>query len=61
MLVADILNPYSVAVLHGAEAACQKHGYTLMLCNTGAQCDAAARAGAGGLSGGAAGPPCGRL
>jgi LacI family kdg operon repressor len=35
MLVADILNPYSVAVLHGAEAACQKHGYTLMLCNTG--------------------------
>lgn len=35
MLVADILNPYSVAVLNGAEAACQKHGYTLMLCNTG--------------------------
>lgn len=35
MLVADILNPYSVAVLHGAEAACQKYGYTLMLCNTG--------------------------
>ncbi|WP_034298975.1 LacI family DNA-binding transcriptional regulator [Herbaspirillum sp. RV1423] len=35
MLVADILNPYSVAVLHGAEAACQEHGYTLMLCNTG--------------------------
>jgi len=35
MLVADILNPYSVAVLNGAEAACQQHGYTLMLCNTG--------------------------
>ncbi|ASU39656.1 LacI family transcriptional regulator [Herbaspirillum sp. meg3] len=35
MLVADILNPYSVAVLNGAEAACQEHGYTLMLCNTG--------------------------
>lgn len=35
MLVADILNPYSVAVLHGAEAACQQYGYTLMLCNTG--------------------------
>lgn len=35
MLVADILNSYSVAVLNGAEAACQKYGYTLMLCNTG--------------------------
>lgn len=35
MMVADILNPYSVAVLEGAEAACQQHGYTLMLCNTG--------------------------
>lgn len=35
MMVADILNPYSVAVLAGAEAACQQHGYTLMLCNTG--------------------------
>jgi LacI family kdg operon repressor len=35
MLMADILNPYSVAVLNGAEAACQEHGYTLMLCNTG--------------------------
>lgn len=34
MIVADILNPYSVAVLNGVEAACQKHGYTLMLCNT---------------------------
>jgi LacI family kdg operon repressor len=35
MLVADVLNPYSIAVLHGAEAACQRYGYTLMLCNTG--------------------------
>ena len=35
MMVADLLNPYSVAVLEGAEAACQQHGYTLMLCNTG--------------------------
>jgi LacI family kdg operon repressor len=34
MVVADVLNPYSVAVLQGAEAACQQHGYTLMLCNT---------------------------
>jgi LacI family kdg operon repressor len=34
MVVADVLNPYSVAVLNGAEAACQEHGYTLMLCNT---------------------------
>jgi LacI family kdg operon repressor len=34
MLVADVLNPYSIAVLHGAEAACQQHGYTLILCNT---------------------------
>jgi LacI family kdg operon repressor len=35
MVVADVLNPYSVAVLHGAEAACRKHGYTLVLTNTG--------------------------
>ncbi|MEC5164191.1 MULTISPECIES: LacI family DNA-binding transcriptional regulator [unclassified Janthinobacterium] len=35
MVVADILNPYSVAVLRGVEAACQQHGYTLILCNTG--------------------------
>jgi len=35
MLVADVLNPYSIAVLRGAEAACQQYGYTLMLCNTG--------------------------
>lgn len=35
MVVVDILNPYSVAVLRGVEAACQQHGYTLILCNTG--------------------------
>jgi LacI family kdg operon repressor len=35
MLVADVLNPYSVAVLHGAEALCRARGYTLVLCNTG--------------------------
>lgn len=35
VVVADVLNPYSVAVLDGAEAACQQHGYTLALCNTG--------------------------
>lgn len=34
MLVADILNPYSVAVIHGVETACRRHGYSLMLCNT---------------------------
>lgn len=35
MVVADILNPYTVAVMRGVEAACQQHGYTLILCNTG--------------------------
>ncbi|SIR65411.1 transcriptional regulator, LacI family [Janthinobacterium sp. TND4EL3] len=35
MVVADMLNPYTVAVLQGVEAACQQHGYTLILCNTG--------------------------
>ncbi|AIZ33557.1 LacI family DNA-binding transcriptional regulator [Pseudomonas parafulva] len=34
MLVADILNPYSVAVIHGVETACRQHGYSLVLCNT---------------------------
>ncbi|MDF5938996.1 hypothetical protein P4234_16690 [Pseudomonas aeruginosa] len=29
MLVADILNPYSVAVMHGVETACREHGYSL--------------------------------
>ncbi|WP_296263370.1 LacI family DNA-binding transcriptional regulator [Pseudomonas sp. UBA6562] len=34
MLVADILNPYSVAVIRGVETACRQHGYSLVLCNT---------------------------
>ncbi len=34
MLVADIRNPYSVAVMHGVETACRKHGYSLVVCNT---------------------------
>ena len=34
MLVADIRNPYSVAVMHGVEQACRKRGYSLMLCNS---------------------------
>jgi LacI family transcriptional regulator, kdg operon repressor len=35
MLAADIDNPWSVAVLHGAEAACQQHGFSLILSNSG--------------------------
>jgi len=34
MLVADIRNPYSIAVVHGVETACRKHGYSLVVCNT---------------------------
>ncbi|MEB0039246.1 MULTISPECIES: LacI family DNA-binding transcriptional regulator [unclassified Pseudomonas] len=34
MLVADIRNPYSVAVMHGVETACRLHGYSLVVCNT---------------------------
>lgn len=34
MLVADIRNPYSIAVMHGVETACRQHGYTLVVCNT---------------------------
>lgn len=34
MLVADIRNPYSIAVMHGVESACQRHGYSLVMCNT---------------------------
>jgi DNA-binding LacI/PurR family transcriptional regulator len=33
--VADITNPYSVAVLRGAEKACQDAGYLVMLFNLG--------------------------
>lgn len=34
MLVADIRNPFSVAVMHGVEQVCRKHGFSLMVCNT---------------------------
>lgn len=35
LVVADVTNPYSVAVLRGAEKACQDAGYLLMLFNLG--------------------------
>lgn len=34
MVVADITNPYSTAVLRGAEDVCKKKGYSMMICNT---------------------------
>ncbi|WP_085633707.1 MULTISPECIES: LacI family DNA-binding transcriptional regulator [unclassified Pseudomonas] len=34
MLVADIRNPYSIAVMHGVETACRRYGYSLVVCNT---------------------------
>jgi LacI family kdg operon repressor len=34
LLLADIRNPYSVAVMHGVETACRQHGYSLVVCNT---------------------------
>ncbi|WP_445621293.1 LacI family DNA-binding transcriptional regulator [Kushneria sp. Sum13] len=34
MVVADIRNPYTVDMLHGAELACREHGYSLLVCNT---------------------------
>ncbi|MDR6679800.1 LacI family DNA-binding transcriptional regulator [Pseudomonas oryzihabitans] len=34
MLVADMLNPYSTAVMHGVETACRQQGYSLLICNT---------------------------
>lgn len=34
MLVADIRNPFSVAVMHGVEQACRARGFSLMVCNT---------------------------
>ncbi|PMZ88688.1 MULTISPECIES: LacI family DNA-binding transcriptional regulator [unclassified Pseudomonas] len=37
MLLADIRNPYSVAVMHAVETACRQHGYSLVVCNT--DCD----------------------
>ena len=35
LAVADITNPFSVAVLRGAEQACQAHGYLIVLFNLG--------------------------
>jgi LacI family transcriptional regulator, kdg operon repressor len=35
LIVADVTNPFSVAVLRGAERACQEAGYLLMLFNLG--------------------------
>jgi LacI family transcriptional regulator, kdg operon repressor len=35
LVVADVTNPFSVAVLRGAEKACQEAGYLLMLINLG--------------------------
>ncbi|MDM0111358.1 LacI family DNA-binding transcriptional regulator [Variovorax sp. J22R133] len=35
LIVADITNPFSVAVLRGAEKACQEAGYLVMLFNLG--------------------------
>lgn len=34
MLVADIRNPFSVAVMHGVERACREQGLALLVCNT---------------------------
>jgi len=34
MLVADIRNPFSIAVMHGVELACRDYGYALIVCNT---------------------------
>ena len=34
MLVADIRNPFSVAVMHGVEQACRARGFSLVVCNT---------------------------
>lgn len=39
LIVADITNPYSVAVLRGAEKACQDAGYLVMLFNLGNDVD----------------------
>ena len=39
LIVADITNPYSVAVLRGAEKACQEAGYLVMLFNLGNDID----------------------
>ncbi|WP_018662023.1 LacI family DNA-binding transcriptional regulator [Heyndrickxia acidiproducens] len=33
-LVADITNPYTTAILRGAEDVCKQHGYSLLICNS---------------------------
>lgn len=43
MLMADIRNPYSIAVMHGVETACRQHGYSLVVCNTDRDPDQEAR------------------
>lgn len=39
LVVADVTNPFSVAVLRGAERACQEAGYLLVLSNLGNEAD----------------------
>lgn len=34
MVVADIRNPFSIDVMHGAEQACREQGLSLVVCNT---------------------------
>ncbi|GHC38390.1 substrate-binding domain-containing protein [Aidingimonas halophila] len=34
MVMADIRNPFSIDVMHGAEQACREHGLSLVVCNT---------------------------
>ncbi|RIV16803.1 LacI family DNA-binding transcriptional regulator [Alicyclobacillaceae bacterium I2511] len=34
MIVADITNPYTTAILRGAENICKPNGYSLLVCNT---------------------------
>ncbi|MCM3023729.1 LacI family DNA-binding transcriptional regulator [Heyndrickxia ginsengihumi] len=33
-IVADITNPYTTAILRGAEDVCKQHGYSLLICNS---------------------------
>ncbi|MBA4493185.1 LacI family DNA-binding transcriptional regulator [Paenactinomyces guangxiensis] len=34
MVIADITNPFSTAILRGAEDVCKQRGYSIMVCNT---------------------------
>lgn len=34
MVMADISNPFSIAILRGAEDTCRKHSYSMVVCNT---------------------------